>query len=61
VCQGGGDGGACTPPETARSNFELLNEPCTNATCVPFDNCARLGMCGDAAMPNLISPPDGGV
>lgn len=53
--------GGCVPkvPKTSREDF--LNETCTDSTCIPFDNCARLGLCGDAALPALVDPPDGGV
>ncbi len=68
VCVSGGatlDGrapdGGCLPKEPKTSDPEFLNEKCTNATCIPFDNCARLGVCDDAALPELLAPPDGGV
>jgi len=31
---------------------------CTTAECVPFDNCARLGLCGDGGLPSLAPPAD---
>lgn len=71
VCISGGDGGGsldgrapdggCLPKEPKTSDPDFLNEKCTNATCIPFDNCARLGICDDAGLPELIAPPDGGV
>lgn len=30
---------------------------CANNICVPFDNCARLGLCAGAALPPLVAPP----
>jgi hypothetical protein len=57
----GGDAG-CTPKVPKVSREEFLNETCTDSKCIPFDNCARLGVCeGDAALPALVDPPDGGV
>ena len=53
------DGGCVPTPKTRNADF--YNESCTNASCVPFDNCARLGLCDGAALPALVSPPDGGV
>ena len=47
----------CTPKTPVTQN-DYLNETCTNATCIPFDNCARLGVC-DGSLPALIVP-DGG-
>ncbi len=70
VCVSGDGGGAldgrapdggCLPKEPKTSDPDFLNEKCTNATCIPFDNCARLGICDDAGLPELIAPPDGGV
>lgn len=40
------------------SDPQFFNQ-CTDAGCEPFDNCARLGLCGDAGLPPLVSP-DGG-
>lgn len=57
----GGDAGsdACVPtPKTKNSDF--YNEKCTNSSCIPFDNCAKLGIC-DGGLPALVTPPDGGV
>lgn len=39
---------------------ELLNQ-CTTGKCVPFDNCARLGLCSGATLPATKDPPPGGV
>jgi hypothetical protein len=36
---------------------DFLNQ-CGTAQCAPFDDCARLGVCGDGGPP-LVSPPDG--
>jgi hypothetical protein len=50
----------CTPkPPQSQSDF--LNESCTNSQCIPFDNCARAGVCDGGPLPPLIDPPDGGV
>ena len=55
------DGGPtnCTP-KTPVTQLDILNEPCTNSTCIDFD-CARIGLCNDASLPALIPPGDGGV
>lgn len=42
---------------TPTTNEQFLNA-CSHADCVPFDNCARLGVC-DGALPG-VSPPDAG-
>lgn len=59
----GGDGGkvdsGCVPLTSTPA--ELANDTCTGADCVPFDNCVRLGVCGDAGLPALVVPPAGGV
>ncbi len=55
-----GDSG-CTPNPIRMRNADFYNEKCTNSSCVPFDNCARIGLCDGAALPALIPPPDGGV
>ena len=49
----------CTP-KVPVSQSDFLNEKCTNATCIPFDNCARLGLCDGGSLPALIVP-DGGL
>ena len=56
------DGGptACTP-KTPTTQLDILNEPCTGSTCIPFDDCARAGLCNDASLPALLTPGDGGV
>lgn len=56
------DGGpsACTP-KVPVTQLDILNEPCTNASCIPFDDCARAGLCADASLPALLPPGDGGV
>lgn len=54
--------GGCTPKEPKVSSEDFLNETCTDSKCIPFDNCTRLGLCGgDASLPALMDPPDGGV
>jgi hypothetical protein len=35
---------------------DFLNA-CTDAAYVVFDNCARLGLCGDAGLPDRVPPP----
>jgi hypothetical protein len=35
---------------------DFLNA-CTDAAYVVFDDCARLGFCGDAALPDRVAPP----
>jgi hypothetical protein len=54
-----GDGESCFSGK-ATTDPEFLNH-CTDAGCEPFDNCARLGLCADAAVPPLVTPPDGGL
>jgi hypothetical protein len=51
-------GDAGCKPKTPVTQSDFLNEKCTNATCIPFDNCARLGVC-DGSLPPL-GVPDGG-
>lgn len=51
----------CVPTPNKTRNADFYNEKCTNASCIPFDNCTRLGVCDGGALPALISPPDGGV
>lgn len=50
------DGGCI--PKVPVSQSDYLNEKCTNSSCIPFDNCARIGVC-DGSLPPLIVP-DGG-
>ena len=40
----------------AQTTDEFQNQ-CTDSPCIPFDNCARLGLCGNAELPPLIDPP----
>lgn len=54
---GGDEGGCFTGKPT--TDPEFFNQ-CTDAGCEPFDNCARLGLCGGASLPPLVSP-DGGA
>ena len=54
----GGDAG-CTP-KVPTSDPDFLNEKCTNAQCIDFDNCTRLGIC-DGGLPPLVTPPVGGI
>jgi hypothetical protein len=37
-------------------NEEFLNQ-CTNAQCIEFDNCERLGLCNGTVLPALVDPP----
>ncbi len=37
-----------------------LATQCTAASCIPFDDCARLGICDGGALPPLV-PPDAQV
>jgi hypothetical protein len=55
---GGGIDSGCVPATSTPA--ELANDTCTSAECVPFDNCARLGVC-DGGLPALVVPPPGGV
>ena len=56
--EGGGD--ADCIPKVPVSQEDFLNEKCTTATCIDFDNCARLGICDGGALPALVDPPEGG-
>lgn len=58
VCVAPGSG-ACTPKTPKTERLDFLNEKCTNATCIPFDNCATVGFCG-GELPALVAPPKGG-
>jgi hypothetical protein len=52
-CQTGGFRG------TPTTNAEFLNQ-CTGAQCLPFDNCAKLGLCGgDAGFLPAVDPEGG--
>jgi hypothetical protein len=44
---GAGGGASCATPAPS----------CPDNLCVPFDNCARLGICDGAALPALVAPP----
>lgn len=45
---GAGGSSACATPAPS----------CPDNLCIPFDNCARLGMCEPgAALPALVAPP----
>jgi hypothetical protein len=57
--------GGCAPKEPTTQD-DFLNEKCTNAQCISFDNCARVGLCpgvdgGDGGLPALVDPPVGGI
>lgn len=52
---GTGGGGPTCFTGTPTTDVEFFNQ-CTNATCVEFDNCARLGLCNGAALPPLVDP-----
>src|SRR5690242_20235602 len=62
AAEGGDAAAALKPPGCFQgkptTNLELLNA-CTTADYVPFDNCARLGICDGGALPALR--PEGGV
>lgn len=47
-------------PKVPVTDLDFLNEPCTTAECVPFDNCVRLKVC-DGGLPALVDPPVGGI
>ena len=38
------------------SDEQFLNQ-CTTLACVPFDNCARLGLCNGATLPPVLPKP----
>jgi hypothetical protein len=60
ICVIPSDGGTCFMGDPM-TDPEFFNQ-CTDAGCEPFDNCARLGLCGDdAGLPPLIPPGDGGL
>lgn len=52
--------GACIPKEPKTSREDFLNEKCTDSKCIPFDDCARVGLC-DGGLPPLVDPPEGGT
>lgn len=57
VCVSSGLGPeGCTLAGNSATNDELANS-CSQSTCIPFDNCARLGLCNGEALPALIDPP----
>lgn len=35
---------------------DQIQNQCTTAQCLPFDNCMRLHLCNGAALPQLIPP-----
>ena len=57
----GKDGGGITQgfdgcfPGTPTTPAQLLNA-CTTADCVAYDNCAMLGLCNDAGLPDGVFP-----
>ncbi len=55
-----GSGGDACVPKIPTTQDDFLNETCTSAECIPFDNCARLAICDGGALPALVAPPDGG-
>ena len=61
VPDGGGEDAGCTPKTPKTTNEDFLNETCTDSKCIPFDNCARLGLCDGGPLPALVDPPEGGV
>lgn len=57
VCVESGLGPAGCFYGQAATDADYLNA-CTSASCIPFDNCARLGLCDAAApLPALIAHP----
>ncbi len=58
VCVETGLGPAgCTVTSTPSTDADFLSA-CTTASCIPFDNCARLGWCDpNAALPALLTRP----
>lgn len=52
--------GGCLPKEPKSSREDFLNETCTDSKCIPFDDCARVGLC-DGGRPPLVDPPEGGA
>lgn len=59
VCQQGAcvlaSQGTCFSGEPTKP--EQFRNRCTTADCLPFDNCARVGLCGSASLPALVAPP----
>ena len=45
---------------TPTTTIQYLNA-CTAAQSMPFDNCARLGLCGAAALPAPTAPVSAGA
>jgi hypothetical protein len=58
VCVSSGLGPADCFYGTPQQPEDFLNQ-CTTAQCLPFDNCQRLGLCGDASDLDaaLVAPP----
>lgn len=56
-----GDASLDCTPKVPVSQSDFLNETCTSAQCIDFDNCARIGICDGATLPALVTPPAGGV
>ena len=54
-----GEDAGCTP-KVPTSDPDFFNEKCTNAQCIDFDNCTRMGVC-DGGLPPLVTPPAGGI
>lgn len=46
----------CYPKEPAETS-QFINH-CTDSECMPYDNCARLGLCNGAALPPAVAPPE---
>jgi hypothetical protein len=40
----------------APSTATQFENQCTTAQCIPFDNCARLGLCDGGTLPALVHP-----
>lgn len=61
VCQSGLCVLPGSPPtecfEGQPAKYEDFLNQCTDAQCIKFDNCERLGLCDGAALPALVDPP----
>lgn len=55
----GGEEAGCFSGDPT-TDLQFYNQ-CTDAGCEPFDNCGRIGLCGDAGLPALVPPTDGGL
>jgi hypothetical protein len=63
VCVASGLGPEGCVASAPQSQSDYLNA-CSTAACVPFDNCARLGLCGgapDGGMPPTVDPTNAAI